>query len=159
MSPARPLTGIWSILIPGRSFILTCDVYGLWGPVRPRSHRERLTTRRPTSPHHDVGFGSLHAVQLLDMVDDELVKPPRVRALRLYKNIRHAPASVHVPDTLEFGDCGGEVAHLSRSGVDQDVGPHGAPFPCEALDFAEPPTQPRASWKFDSPSSNGRPSR
>src|SRR6266704_3069616 len=115
----------------------------------------------PASAHHDVGFRSLNAVQLLDLIDHELVKPLRVRALRLDKNIRHAPAGVHVPHTLEFGDCGGEVAHLSPSGVDQDVGSHGNPLPLPSsgprLRLAS--DSPLCKLGVDSPSANGRPSR
>jgi len=67
-------------------------------------------------------LGPFHAVQLLNPINHELVKPLLVGGLRLDKNVRHIPASIRASYILQPGHGREDVTDLSRFCVDQDIG-------------------------------------
>ena len=66
-----------------------------------------------------MSLGPLHAVQLLNPINHELVKPLLVGGLRLDKNVRH-PQQASACRILQLGHGREDVTELSRFCVDQD---------------------------------------
>src|SRR5438094_10606657 len=82
-------------------------------------------TRCTASARNDVSFSTLHAIQLLNPINHEFVQSLFVGGLYLNKNIRYTPAGVSVAHSLQLAHRRNDIASLSWSYADQNIGSHG----------------------------------
>jgi hypothetical protein len=111
--------------------------------------REKWAALRGSSPedgqsfHHDVSFGSLDTLQILDLVDSQLMQTSLVKSFGVGKQVRHSPASISMLHSRHAADAFHHLTDLSWSHADEDIRSHNLPLPAVcASDFRTSTAQP-----------------